>query len=230
VEAPLDPRAIKRKLASGPKSIYTRNRVFLIAPLVAESLRKNAFPYDALVSGRSVYAYASGDPVDNTDPTGEFVPLIVILPAIGGLVGGIADVLSAGECENKFAAFGRGFVSGAVGTLAGIGVIATTGNPWLAGAAAGTVSQGLDQTISGQYNLPNAVVGTVTGGILGGAAAKALPTIGRLPNLLTPRTSSNMGLNSLRLVGQEAGSDVTAAGVAVAVPSNSSDECRCKQH
>jgi hypothetical protein len=146
------------------------------------------------------------------------------------LVGGITDVLSAGKCENKFAAFGRGFVSGAVGTLAGIGVVTTTGNPWLAGAAAGAVAQGLDQSIAGEYNLPVAVAGVVTGGLAGGAAAKALATVGRLPSLLTPRTPSNMGLNSLRMVGQETGSDVAGAAAAVALPSNSSEECGCKQN
>lgn len=61
---------LKRKLASGQKAIYTRNRVFLIAPLAAESLQKNAFPYDQLVSGRGVYAYTAGNPASLRDPSG----------------------------------------------------------------------------------------------------------------------------------------------------------------
>ncbi len=69
-----------------------------------------------LGGGTNYYAYALGDPIDNPDPSGEIVPLIVILPVIGGLVGGISDVISATPCQNKWAAFGRGFVSGATGT------------------------------------------------------------------------------------------------------------------
>jgi len=38
--------------------------------LAAESPRKNPFPYDELASGRSVYAYAAGNPVGRKDPTG----------------------------------------------------------------------------------------------------------------------------------------------------------------
>ena len=54
-----------------------------------------------LAGGTNYYAYALGDPVVNNDPNGEFVPLIVILPVIGGLVGGISDVLTATSCQNK---------------------------------------------------------------------------------------------------------------------------------
>lgn len=162
-----------------------------------------------------------------TDPSGQFVPLIVILPAVGGLVGGISDVLTAGKCENKLAAFGRGFLSGAVGTLAGIGVVTATANPFLAGAAAGAVSQGLDQAISGDANLPAAVVGVASGGLAGGGMAKALSTVGRLPNLLTPRTLQNMGLNSIRMVGQETGGDAISATTGLPVSSSSGTECGC---
>jgi hypothetical protein len=68
----LPARPNRPKLASGPKPYCTRNRVFLIAPLATESPRKNPFPYDALASGRGVYAYANGNPISGRDPLGLF--------------------------------------------------------------------------------------------------------------------------------------------------------------
>jgi hypothetical protein len=64
---------LSRNSHLGKKSIHTRNRVFLIAPLAAESPQKNRCPYDALASGATVYAYAGGDPVKYADPTGLFL-------------------------------------------------------------------------------------------------------------------------------------------------------------
>jgi hypothetical protein len=177
------------------------------------------------VSGATVYAYANENPVSNSDPTGEFIPLIVILPVIGGVIGGISDVLTAGPCQSKWGAFGRGFASGALGTLSGIGVTVATGNLWLAGAAAGAVAQGVDQGISGEGNIRNAVVGTALGGIGGGVAARLLPTAGRLPSLIIPRTLSNTGPNSLRMMGQEAGSDAVGG---IGQAATSSPECGCQ--
>jgi len=117
--------------------------------------------------------------------------------------------------------------AGASGTLAGIGVVATTGNPWLAGAAAGAVSQGLDQAIAGDANIGAAVVGVAAGGIGGGVMARLLPTVGRLPSLVLPRTLDNIGPNSLRMMGQESGSDAIGAAAGIAVPSSGSSECGC---
>jgi hypothetical protein len=77
LKLPLTRRPVRRKLASRPKSSYTRNRVFLIAPLAAESHRKSNFPYDELVSGRTVYAYALSNPVSKIDPTGLDVSIVI---------------------------------------------------------------------------------------------------------------------------------------------------------
>ena len=178
-------------------------------------------------SSINLYAYANGDPIDHNDPTGEFVPLIVALPIIGGIAGGVADVMAAGPCTPWYSAFSRGFVSGATGTLAGMGVAAATGNPWLAGGAAGAVSQGLDQAISGDVNVGSAVVGVVGGVFGGGVMAKLLPTVGRLPSLLLPRTLQNFGPNSARMAGQETGSNAIGAVAGIAIPSSGSSECKC---
>lgn len=45
------PGAAVPKLASRPKSIYTRSRVFVHPSLAAESLQKNVFAYSGFASG-----------------------------------------------------------------------------------------------------------------------------------------------------------------------------------
>jgi len=178
---------------------------------------------------RNLYRYVDGNPVNLRDPSGEFVPLIVLLPAIGGVLGGLADVATAGPCDSLLAAFGRGFVAGASGTLTGIGTLALTGNPWVAGAAAGTASQAVDQAISGDWNIKNAVVGAFGGGLAGGVLAKLLPTVGRLPSLVIPRNMQNFGPNSLRMLGQEAGGDIATGSVEGLASSSGNLACTCRQ-
>jgi len=185
-----------------------------------------------LAGGTNYYAYALGDPVDNNDPNGEFVPLIVILPVIGGLVGGISDVLTATSCQNKWAAFGRGFVSGATGTLVGLGVTALTGNPWLAGAAAGEISSISDQALAGESLDPIKVAASTGLGAVGGKLlSRAFPTVGRLPSMTLPRTLQNTGLNSQRLMIQESGTDALGGGgqyLLNAIQSPAGEGCGCK--
>jgi RHS repeat-associated protein len=175
------------------------------------------------------YGYTGNRPVNLTDPSGEIVPLIVLLPVAGGLVGGISDVLTAGPCQNKLAAFGLGFASGAFGTLAGIGVGALTGgNPWLAGAAAGQISSITDQALAGEpLDAGKVAASTAIGAIGGKALSKLFPTRGRLPDLTTSRTPSNFGPNSQRLTLQELGSDALGGTLQYLLPSPSEPKCGC---
>jgi len=177
------------------------------------------------------YRYSINNPVNFKDPSGEFLPLIVLLPTVGGLIGGISDVLTAGPCENKLKAFGRGFVSGAAGTLVGIGVGALTANPFLAGAASGEISSILDQSLAGEpldaLKVANA---TLLGAVSGKIASDLFPTRGPLPGLGRPRP---FGPNSQALSLQESGADALGGSPQylqnlLMHPNNSKSECGCK--
>jgi hypothetical protein len=76
------------KLASRPKAESTRGRVFLIPSLAAESHQENAHRYGGLASERlydesdpmglqggsfSTYSYTNDDPLNQVDPSGQFV-------------------------------------------------------------------------------------------------------------------------------------------------------------
>ncbi len=161
-----------------------------------------------LAGGMNPYVYVGGNPVNLVDPKGN-MPLLAVLPAIGGFIGGFSDLVSAGPCENKWRAFGRGFISGAVGTLAGMGAIAATGNPWIAGGAGGAVSNLIDQSLKADHKFSLVEFGesTVFGTIGGGVINKLMPTTGRLPSLIIVRNRSNFGPNSQRLVKQEFSND-----------------------
>jgi len=161
------------------------------------------------VGGTNLSAYATGNPITLVDPSGEF-PLLVILPVVGGTISGAfsaADVFAAGGGFGDVAtAFGRGFVSGATGTLVAIGVgVATGGNAIAAGAAGGAVGNLVDQALSGNgFDPLGFATATIVGGVLGPLVDELIPTRGRLPNLLKWRNFNNFGPNSIRLTGREA--------------------------
>jgi RHS repeat-associated protein len=176
----------------------------------------------------NLYQYAKNAPVNFRDPSGEFVPLVVLIPIVGGLVGGIADAVQAGPCESKLKAFGRGFASGALGTAAGLLAAVGTGNPWIIGAAAGEVSSIVDQALAGEpLDAGKVATSTLIGAVGGKILNKAFPTKGRLPKLTTPRTPQNFGPNSQRLVLQEFGSDALGGVLQYLFPVSSSPKCEC---
>ena len=124
-------------------------------------------------------------------------------------------------------------MSGATGTLVGLGVTALTGNPWLAGAASGEISEALaDQALAGE-SLDPIKVATSTGlGAVGGKVLSlAFPTVGRLPSMTLPRTLQNIGPNSQRLLIQEGGNDALGGGAQYslnAIQSPGGAGCGCK--
>lgn len=216
-------RLLIADIEAGP--YYYRARYY--DPNVGKFLSED--PLGFYAGSVNFYGYTRNGPVNLTDPTGKIVPLVVLLPVIGGLVGGISDVLHAGPCQSKLAAFGRGFASGAIGTLTGIGVgVLTGGNPWLAGAAAGEISNLTDQVLSGEpLDAGQVAASTVLGGVGGKALSSLFPTSGRLPDLTIPRTLSNFGPNSQRLLGQELGNDALGGVMPYLLPSHSEPKCGC---
>jgi RHS repeat-associated protein len=162
----------------------------------------------------NLYEYSLQDPQNAIDPSGN-VPLAALIPVVGGLVGGgIEAYAAAASGGNVVGAFASGFVSGAVGSLAAMGAASVPGVGVAVAGAVGGVAGSLTSGLlsGGPLNAAELAVGTVAGAATSAVAAKLLPTVGRLPDLLKLRDISNFGKNSQRLVGQEAASGAMGGG------------------
>jgi hypothetical protein len=168
----LPARPNKPKLASGPKPIYTGSRVFVQSSLAAESPQKNPFPYDALASGRGVYAYVRGNPISLRDPTGKDPVIGATVGAISGaFFGGLGAYVQGGSAEDIAIAaaygLGSGAVIGAIDPSFGIATLA------IVGGVAGGVGDLIGQTYAGAGTACKPIkwgstIGAVAGGAIGG--------------------------------------------------------------
>ena len=184
-----------------------------------------------LKGGINTYGYAFQNSIRYTDPTGEFVPLIVLIPVFSGLINGVIEELEdAVQCDSgpagSLRAFGRGFAAGAAGSLAGLGVFALSGNVVAAGAAGGVVGASVDQAISGNGSRNNIIVSGVTGAIAGPVARKVVPLVpGGRPSLKIPRGITVFGENSFRMIGQDSVFAGIAGGAGTILQPNEGCEC-----
>ncbi|MGH8702160.1 MAG: DUF6531 domain-containing protein [Burkholderiales bacterium] len=173
-----------------------------------------------------------------TDPTGEAVPLVILIPIVGGGINAVASAISAArECNARWgdiaAAAGRGFLSGAVGTAVGLGVGIATKNPALIGSSAGLAENVTTQLLSGRgiSDLDPLEATFATGfGALGGAAARAAfpPGRGRPAALSRPRGLEDFGPKSIERIRDEAAAGAVAAGLGVAATQPSGNSCGCR--
>ncbi|GEM_PF-1317850 len=181
----------------------------------------------------NLYDYGLGNPVNFNDPSGEFVPLLVLIPAVGGLISGAFEAFNESRKCNAglsdlLKGFGRGFVAGVLGTLSGIGAGVATGNPFVGGAVGGAAGSAANQVLASEdFSFSGLVGGAALGAVTGPFASRVLPTKGRLPSLLTPRTTRNFGRNSARLLGQEALSSGIGGGIGAGAAGFGSRACGC---
>ncbi len=99
--------------------IYLRARYY--DPLTGRFVSEDPVTFRG--TSANLYSYTPGDPVNFSDPRGEFAHWIAIAAA-GGLINGILDAASAiGECKDAGEVardFANGFISGAVGSAVGV--------------------------------------------------------------------------------------------------------------
>ena len=207
---------------------YYRARFYDVA--AGSFLSEDPFGYGA--GDTSLYRYVGNNPLRGGDPTGK-LPHLIAVGAIGGLIGGIAEIISSWGCLDSatdFArAYGRGFVQGAVATLvtvlalpaitavapatiAGLSATATAG---VVAYGAKAISAGVGDVVgqkiaTGEINWVATAVTTVTAGL---GNAKLFRYSGRPTGIF----SSNIGINYKRAIYFGAGEDIVGRIVEAAL-------------
>ena len=162
-----------------------------------------------LTAGSNAYEYVNSNPVSLRDPSGE-IPIFIVLVGVGGLYhGAIMAINEYQNCRQGFGhlagAFGRGFVSGAVGTLAGLWAGVASENPLAVGFAGGAITSGVDQLFeTGTVNIRATLIGATIGAATEGIGRSAVRLQGPRPNVWVPRAATRWGPNAARLAGRQA--------------------------
>jgi RHS repeat-associated protein len=147
---------------------YYRSRMY--APAWGRFMQPDRIGYGG---GSNLYAYVNNDPLNNTDPNGQFC--IPCAFAIGGAAVGLAiqgyHDYQAGQLSS-FGNYAGSATAGAIGGLSllagGIGTAVVIGS---GGAILGnTAQQTIDIATGAQqgYNVTSAVVATAAGGVMAG--------------------------------------------------------------
>ncbi len=187
-------------------------------PEVGRFTAKDPIGFDG--GDTNLYAYAFNDPVSFVDPSGNFIPIAIAAAVVGGgLINGAIQAAGAAAsgCATTgdlLSAFGQGFVSGSLGTLAGIAVTTGTGNPIAGGIAAGLVTETISQGFAGEADPVGLIVAGATGPI--GVGGRVLPIHGPTPNVWSPRgpgRHARWRQESFQIVGQHAIDTAAGAGM-----------------
>ena len=164
---------VRETLTRGAKRVRLKGLFLSIDPMTMMDAEMNPAMFNR-------YAYSFNDPINYTDPDGEFAMLITaaVGAAVGGVVGGGIEAYKQHQA-------GNGFDLGKIGSRAGKGALVGGAVGLTGGAAAGVVGltgatgAGAAATIA----LPSAAVGAtgsavvgITNDIADGASAE---TIGR---------------------------------------------------
>ena len=86
-----------------------------------------------------MYAYCENNPVNNSDPNGEWLN-IVIGAVVGGLVSGLITYAQTGDIKQAAISGAAGAISGAIAAT-GIGILGQAGLTAMAGAAGDIATQ-----------------------------------------------------------------------------------------
>ena len=123
-------------------SYFYRARFF--DPYAGRFLSKDPI---GLSQGPTQYAYVINNPVNYTDPTGEWFGwddlAVVAFGAVKGVGGKFISYLVTGH-QSSWQEYVGTAVGGAAGAEAGYYTLTTTGNPWAAAAVEGAVSSGVE--------------------------------------------------------------------------------------
>jgi RHS repeat-associated protein len=90
------------------------------------------------------YLYAHGDPINNTDPSGEFIPILLLVAGLGLIGTGV------GMSTNSAGSFWEGFIPG-WGSGRGLGQAINEGDGW--GIAVNSIFFALDVFACGGFSL-----------------------------------------------------------------------------
>ncbi len=159
---------------------YNRHRYY--QPDVGSDI--NADPI-GLSGGPNEYSYVWNSPVDTDDPTGLIPPLLIIgvFAGLGGLTGGVTNILKQKYIDKKFKINKKDVVNSAFWGAAGGAAMPFVGTSALGAMAVGGTS-GLAQYVSGgvinneSINLQSAVINGAmgaAGGAVGGGFANKMP-------------------------------------------------------
>jgi uncharacterized protein RhaS with RHS repeats len=120
--------------------------------------------------GLNLYAYVGDDPVNNTDPNGEFANIV-----LGAGIGGIASLAGAYNSNQNITfteglrAFGAGAIVG--GLTAAVPIGGSLAASVIRNAGAGSIGNAVGQLIGGAENIngEQAAIQGLIGGVAGGA-------------------------------------------------------------